>query len=149
MKPMPNVSSLAGPPVAAVTPLDVLLVDDDREIGQLMVRFLLKSGYTAECANNGQAALRILHRRQVAVVVTDILMPEVDGYELIMQLRQAPHRPAIVAMSGNPSKIGMDFLKSARQLGADHVLPKPFLPQELVGLVREILGPPAQPGATL
>jgi CheY-like chemotaxis protein len=147
MKPMPNVSSPVGPPVAAVTPLDVLLVDDDREIGQLMVRFLLKSGYTAECANNGQAALRILQRRQVAIVVTDILMPEVDGYELIMQLRQAPHRPAIVAMSGNPSKIGMDFLKSARQLGADHVLPKPFLPQDLVGLVREILGSPAQPGA--
>ncbi len=150
MKPMSQISSVAGPPVTAVTPLDVLFVDDERDIGTLMTRFLQRSGYTAESATNGQTALKVLRQRPVAVVVTDILMPEVDGYELIMQLRQMPHRPRIIAMSGNPSKMGMDFLKSARQLGADHILPKPFLPQDLVKLVGDILGPrppAAAPGA--
>lgn len=138
---MSHASSLAAPAAATVTPLDVLIVDDERDISLMMARFLEKSGYSVECALNGQTALKLLRQRPVLLVVTDILMPEVDGYELIMQLRQSPHRPRIIAMSGNPSRIGMDFLKSAQQLGADHILPKPFLPQNLVSLVREILGP--------
>lgn len=137
---MSHASSLAAPAAATVTPLDVLIVDDERDISLMMSRFLEKSGYSVECALNGQTALKMLRQRPVLLVVTDILMPEVDGYELIMQLRQSPHRPRIIAMSGNPSRIGMDFLKSAQQLGADHILPKPFLPQNLVSLVRDILG---------
>lgn len=133
------------------TPIDVLFVDDDGEIASVMIRFLTRYGYTVEGAADGHAALRVLQRRPVAVVVTDILMPEVDGYELIMKLKQTPHRPKIVAMSGNPSKIGLDFLKSAQQLGADHVLAKPFLPQTLLAIIQQMLGPrtpsPAPPGA--
>jgi len=129
----------------ASTALDVLFVDDDREIAEVMVEFLHRSGYSAEAAADGHAALKQLQRRPVALVVTDILMPEVDGYELIMKLRQAPHRPRIVAMSGNPSKIGLDFLKSAQQLGADRVLPKPYTPYTLLKLVQEMLGPRTPP----
>lgn len=128
-------------PLHALSALDVLFVDDDPEIAEVMIEFLRRSGYVAESSRDGQAALKQLQRRPVALVVTDILMPEVDGYELIMKLRQTPHRPRIVAMSGNPSKIGLDFLKSAQQLGADRVLPKPFTPQALLKLVHEILGP--------
>ncbi|AOS43347.1 Alkaline phosphatase synthesis transcriptional regulatory protein PhoP [Lacunisphaera limnophila] len=124
-----------------VTPLDVLFVDDDREIASVMSEYLRRSGYQVESAADGEVALKILHRRAVAVVVTDIQMPQLDGYELIMKLRESPFRPRIIAMSGNPSKIGLDFLKSAQQLGADRVLPKPFVPQSLLKLVAEILGP--------
>lgn len=126
---------------SAPTGLDVLFVDDEPEIAAVMTEFLRRAGYAAEAAADGQAALKQLQRRRVALVVTDILMPEVDGYELIMKLRQLPHRPRILAMSGNPSKIGLDFLKSAQQLGADRVLPKPFTPHTLLKLVQEILGP--------
>lgn len=132
---------------AAETSLDVLFVDDEPDISSVMTEFLGRSGYLAASASNGHEALKILQRRPVAVVVTDILMPEVDGYELIMKLKQTPHRPRIIAMSGNPSKIGLDFLKSAQQLGADRVLPKPFLPQALLGLVQELLGPRPAPDA--
>lgn len=150
MNTMSNPPASPGSPVSTTTPLDVLIVDDDREIGQLMTTFLRRSGYAVESVMDGHAALKTLQRRPVAVVATDILMPQVDGYELIMKLRQTPHRPKIIAMSGNPSKIGMDFLKSARQLGADLVLPKPFVPQTLVKLVQELLGPraPAAPAAS-
>lgn len=131
----------------AAARLDVLFVDDDREIASVMSEYLRRCGYTTESAADGELALKILHRRPVALVVTDILMPQVDGYELIMKLRQSPHRPRIIAMSGNPSKIGLDFLKSAQQLGADRVLPKPFVPQSLLKLVQEILGPRVPPPA--
>ncbi len=131
----------SSPVTSAPTALDVLFVDDEPEIAAVMTEFLRRSGYTAEAAADGQAALKQLQRRSVALVVTDILMPEVDGYELIMKLRQTPQRPRILAMSGNPSKIGLDFLKSAQQLGADRVLPKPFTPHTLLKLVQEILGP--------
>lgn len=131
----------------SAAPLDVLFVDDDGDIASVMTRFLTRFGYTVEHAPDGHAALRILQRRPVAVVVTDILMPEVDGYELIMKLKQAPQRPRIIAMSGNPSKIGLDFLKSAQQLGADRVLAKPFLPQALQAFIEELIGPRTPPPA--
>lgn len=132
-------------PPAAVTPLDVLIVDDEREIALIMTEYLRRCGYSVESAGDGHDALKILHRRPVTLVVTDILMPQVDGYELIMKLKQSPHRPRIIAMSGNPSKIGLDFLRSAQQLGADRVLPKPFVPQSLLKLVAEIIGPRTPP----
>jgi CheY-like chemotaxis protein len=144
MDPMPSSTGHAGPP-SPTPPLEVLFVDDDREIASVMTEYLRRCGYQAESAADGELALKILHRRPVALVVTDILMPEMDGYELIMKLRQTPHRPRIIAMSGNPSKIGLDFLKSAQQLGADRVLPKPFVPQSLLKLVAEILGPRTPP----
>jgi CheY-like chemotaxis protein len=134
-------------PTTNATPLDVLFVDDDAEIASVMTRFLARYGYTVESAADGHAALRVLQRRPVSVVVTDILMPEVDGYELIMKLKQTPHRPRIIAMSGNPSKIGLDFLKSAQQLGADRVLAKPFMPQALLAIIEEMLGPRTPPPA--
>jgi len=143
MESTPHALSQIGAPATA--PLDVLFVDDDREIAAVMTEFLRRSGYTTESASDGEVALKTLHRRPASVVVTDILMPQVDGYELIMKLKQTSQRPRIIAMSGNPSKIGLDFLKSAQQLGADHVLPKPFIPQKLVALVQEILGPRTPP----
>lgn len=136
-----------GASAGSTAPLDILFVDDDREIAGVMTEYLRRCGYSAEAAADGQIALRTLQRRPVALVVTDILMPQVDGYELIMKLKQTPHRPRIIAMSGNPSKIGLDFLKSAQQLGADRVLPKPFVPQALLKLVQEILGPRTPPPA--
>ncbi len=120
-------------------------MDDDREIAALMTEYLRRSGYAAESASDGERALKTLQRRPVALVVTDILMPQVDGYELIMKLRQSPHRPRIIATSGNPSKMGLDFLRSAQQLGADHILPKPYTPQKLLELVQEVLGPRTPP----
>lgn len=138
MTPPSSSAPSAGSPA---TPLDVLFVDDDADIASVMTRFLDRFGYTVAHAQDGHAALRILQRRPVAVVVTDILMPKVDGYELIMKLKQVPQRPRIVAMSGNPSKVGIDFLKSAHQLGADRVLVKPFLPQALLAVVEEMIGP--------
>lgn len=137
-------NSLLPSPAAVGTPavgLDVLFVDDDVDIAHLMTEYLRRSGYNAESATNGQTALKKLKGRDVAVLVTDILMPEVDGYELIMKLKQMPRRPCIIAASGNASNMGLDFLKSARQLGADRVLPKPYLPTTLLAQVREILGP--------
>lgn len=145
MNPLSNPLHQTNSPAAATTPLDVLFVDDDREIASVMTEYLRRCGYSVESAADGDLAQRILHRRPVALVVTDILMPQVDGYELIMKLRQTPHRPRIIAMSGNPSKIGLDFLKSAQQLGADHVLPKPFVPQSLLKLIQEVIGPRTPP----
>ena len=145
MDPMHQPSRPAAPAPVPEAPLDVLFVDDDPDINAVMTEFLRRSGYAVQGARDGQAALKILHKHPVAVVVTDILMPQVDGYELIMKLRQTPHRPRIIAMSGNPSKIGVDFLKSAQQLGADRVLPKPFLPQSLLTIVQEVIGPSKPP----
>lgn len=119
----------------------MLIVDDDADITRLLTLYLAKFGYSVVPANDGQAALKILRQRRVALVVTDILMPQVDGYELIMKLRQIPGRPQIVATSGNPARFGMNFLKSAQQMGADRLLAKPFLPQDLLGIVREMIGP--------
>lgn len=134
-------STSTTPPTANTEPVDVLLVDDDANITWMMSEYLRRSGYTVAAANDGNVALKTIKQRRVALVVTDILMPQVDGYELIMKLRQDPARPRIIATSGNPARIGMDILKSAQHLGADRLLPKPFLPQDMVAIVRELIGP--------
>jgi CheY-like chemotaxis protein len=138
---MAELPTLYSPSPVSSEPLDVLIVDDDLDITRLMTLYLSKFGYAVAPAHDGGMALKILRQRRVALVVTDILMPQVDGYELIMKLRQMPGRPQIIATSGNPARFGMNFLKSAQQMGADRLLAKPFLPGDMLAVVKELIGP--------
>lgn len=131
-----------GSPPARCDGFDVFVVDDNESLRTLLVDFLRSEGYRIECARNGRSAIRQLEHSPVRVVLTDIFMPEADGFELIMHLRRMNPPPLVLAMSGDGSTDPTLFLKTARQLGAREVLIKPFPLAELLGHLHGLIGTP-------
>lgn len=116
----------------------VLVIDDDPRICQLICRGFEQKGYSVFQASNGRAGLKIFQAEQPDLVITDILMPEMEGIETILQLKSASWTPKIIAISGGGRLVGREFLKWARHLGADEVLAKPFRVSALISLAAEL-----------
>jgi DNA-binding response OmpR family regulator len=119
----------------------ILLIDDDPNLLASLLRSFRAQRLERELetAENGEQAMRLAREEPFDVVVTDILMPEKEGLETIQELRQACPSTRIVAMSGGSRRVGIDVLQIARILGAEHVLPKPFLPEQLFAIMRLLL----------
>jgi DNA-binding NtrC family response regulator len=126
-------------------PAEVLVVDDDCALSRALEAVLRRDGYPVVIATNSRAAMDAIARHRIVLVISDIFMPEGDGLELLNFLRQLNPRPPIVAMSGaGVGRLG-NILEIAGALGAARILPKPFAPSQLLGLVRELIGPPVAP----
>lgn len=111
----------------------VLLVDDNEELREALRRVLERSGYEVQLAADGAEALALQGSRPADVLVTDLFMPERDGFETIESFRARYPAVHIIAMSGDAHiRIQTDYLKVAREIGAQHVLRKPFNPDELL-----------------
>lgn len=126
-----------------MTRSDILLVDDDVPLGRTLAELLRRHGYHVVLAHHGREALKQLERSRFALVISDIFMPEGDGIELLNHLRGRAPAPPLLAMSGGDSSQITGMLKIAGALGAIHTLSKPFEPSVLLGLVNELIGPPA------
>lgn len=116
----------------------ILLLDDDPELCSTLRDRLVMEGYDVQTASDGRLGLRLYHERPVDLVITDVLMPEMDGLEVIRELAGTPSPPLIIAMSGGGSR-DLGFLVEAAEFGATRTLPKPFLLNDLVSLVKELL----------
>lgn len=118
----------------------ILVVDDDAEILRQIGAALTTAGYEVHTAADGALGLKRFHVVAPDLVLIDIIMPNREGLETIMAMRQARPATKIVAMSGG-GRIGPhEFLHLARHLGADAVLAKPFRLGDMVALVRSTLG---------
>jgi CheY-like chemotaxis protein len=105
----------------------ILVVDDEESIRRVLVRILEPMGARVACAGNGVEALRALEKEEFSVVITDVLMPEMDGIELIPQIKKKRPNIYILAMSGGGHNFMGDYCtKLAASLGADAVIMKPF-----------------------
>ncbi len=113
----------------------ILVVDDERNIVELVKLYLLKEGYVVETALSGNEALRKARSLKPALLVLDINLPEVDGYEVCRILRRESNLPIIMltARSDDVDKI------VGLELGADDYLAKPFNPRELVARIKAVL----------
>lgn len=117
-----------------------ILVIDDEELIRLQVCTALKQeGYVVHQAANGNEGLTSIALSVPDLVITDILMPDKEGIETILDLRR--HYPSIriIAISGGGRTGNKDFLRTAKHLGADRTLAKPFGLGELLKVVREVL----------
>ena len=104
----------------------VLLIEDDAAVRRLVRRMLERSRHEVIEADNGRTGLDHLGSGAFDLVITDIVMPEMDGIELLIEVRKRHPAQRVIAMSGG-GRIGqMDFLGSAEMLGAAAVLQKPF-----------------------
>lgn len=118
-------SAPKSPPESARTTGSVLLVDDDPDFREMVRIAFLRAGYSVLEAGNGNAALAIMADRAVDLVVTDIIMPEVDGYEVILRLKELKSRPPLIAVTGGSLRLRMELPGMARLLGAEAAFEKP------------------------
>jgi DNA-binding NarL/FixJ family response regulator len=119
-------------------PLTILVVDDDLGTRLSISDYLDISGYSVISAENGQEALRLVEQYQPHLIVTDIAMPEMDGYELIKRVRARPVfrlLPVIFLTAHTSTKERI----RGYQLGCDNYLPKPFELEELGVVIRSLL----------
>jgi DNA-binding response OmpR family regulator len=110
----------------------ILIVDDEKEIRELLRLYIEKDGYSVVQAENGLEALKQANSAHIDLAIIDIMMPELDGYQLIKALRERGSLPIIVvsAKTENHEKIlGLD-------LGADDYVTKPFDPLEVIARIR-------------
>jgi two-component system alkaline phosphatase synthesis response regulator PhoP len=113
----------------------ILVVDDDHEVVRLMRGYLEQSGYTVLVAYNGQTAMHIIHRERPDLVLLDLMLPDLSGWEITRSVRVDPvlkHTPIIVltARVNDADKI------VGLELGADDYVTKPYNPREVVSRVR-------------
>ena len=135
---------------AAIPAAPVLVVDDDAKIVRLVRTYLERDGFTVVTAADGPAALEAIETHQPALVVLDLMLPELDGRAVIRAVRRDEEaaRTPILVLSARSSTI--DRIAGLED-GADDYLPKPFSPAELVLRVKSILrraGPAADPAPT-
>ena len=117
----------------------ILVVEDDNSVRKLLVRILTVEGYRTEQADSAAAALEIIRSDPPDLVITDLLMPDQDGLELIMKIRRSGAALKIIAISAG-GRIGpATYLELAQKLGADRAITKPFQPETLLRAVRELL----------
>ncbi|HSF67708.1 MAG TPA: response regulator [Nitrospiraceae bacterium] len=108
----------------------ILLIDDEESMRLLCQGVLERAGYRVLTAEHGQHGLRLLEQEQVDVILLDIFMPEMDGFELIPRLRKTRPDNKIIAMIGDSN-----YLTMAKHLGANDKLQKPFSVQDLLAAV--------------
>ena len=114
----------------------MLVVDDEVEITEINKRYLIQAGYEVNVAHDGQEALEIFQKYSIDLIITDIMMPNMDGYDLIGEVQYlSPEQPFlfITAKTSEPDKI------YSLSMGADDFITKPFSPRELVLRVNNIL----------
>jgi len=116
----------------------VLVVDDEPDIVALVAYHLAKSGYSVSTATNGSEGLAIARRDKPALVVLDLMLPGLSGYEVMEQLRAEPATSRVAVLMLTARREEGDRIQGLT-LGADDYLTKPFSPQELVLRVGAIL----------
>jgi CheY-like chemotaxis protein len=114
----------------------ILIVEDDLDTLHAMRKILEPLGYAVSVAGGGRDALRLLNQETVDLVITDILMPDMDGFELIAALHQSFPATRVVAMSGGKNLSPDTYLLIARGFGVDGVLQKPITRDELVMAIK-------------
>jgi len=118
-----------------VTTKTILVVDDETRLVSLVETYLKQSGYRVLTALNGVEALSVARRENPDLIILDIMMPEMDGYEF-MRIYRADHDAPIILLT---ARVDSDEKAVGLELGADDYITKPFRPRELMARVKAVL----------
>ena len=122
----------------------ILLVDDDDAIREMLELVLQREGLQVVQARDGREAVRLFSEQEFDLVITDLIMPDKEGIETIMEIRAMKRPIRIMAISGGGRVDQSMHLHLAKSVGADRVLAKPFLPHDFLKVVNELLAAPAR-----
>ena len=117
----------------------ILLIDDDVVVLCTLEIVLGDRGYDVVTAKDGVEGLRLFQENPPDLVITDLVMPEKEGIETIIEMRRERPDTKIIAISGGGRTHDGCFLKMAAELGAAAILPKPFMPDELAAKIEEVM----------
>ena len=118
--------------------VEILVVDDDAALRTAISRALRGVGHVVREAANGAEALRSVRTAPPDLIITDIMMPDSDGIELIGAVRNIHPAVRIIAISGRAAFGDLDLLNLASMIGADATLTKPMSPDELLETVAKL-----------
>jgi DNA-binding response OmpR family regulator len=118
---------------------EILLIDDDDNLRGMLRMALAHGGHTVTEAVDGRDGLLRFKAKVPQLVITDLIMPEKEGLEFMMEVRKSHPAVKFIAMSG-ANRRGTDYLRVAKYLGAAQVLSKPFTPEVLLSAVEGVLG---------
>jgi two-component system response regulator CpxR len=113
----------------------LLLVDDDVQLCKLMAEYFERENYRVECVHNGRDGLARVLEAQYDLVILDVMLPVLDGFEVLRQLRKRSSVPVIMLTARTKEQDRITGLDA----GADDYLPKPFGPDELMARIRAVL----------
>jgi len=117
----------------------ILLVDDDEQLRTMLSVVLRRAGYEVQVAIDGIEAGNSYRSHPSDLIITDLIMPEKEGLEIIRELHKDYPQAKIIAMSGGGRTGTMNYLKLAQAFGAQEVLEKPFSHQEILEAIRRVL----------
>jgi DNA-binding response OmpR family regulator len=118
-----------------VTMLEILLIDDDQNLSTLLCEFLRGQGYITRCATNGRAGLREMFEHKSDLIILDVTMPQMDGWETLKRIREVSDAPVIMLTARDDES---DILRGFSQ-GADDYVTKPFSFAQLAARVKAVL----------
>ncbi len=114
---------------------DILLVDDDTELTTMLSEYLVSETFNVDQANDGLAGLNQARNKNYDAIVLDVMMPEMDGFSVLRELRQSQSTPVIMLTAKGED---IDRIVGL-EMGADDYLPKPCNPRELVARLKAVL----------
>ena len=103
----------------------ILIVEDDKELSQLFQKVLVKNGYQVKSASDGALALEILDKEYIDLIISDIMMPVMDGYELVSELRSAGYQIPVLMIT---AKGNFDDMRQGFLSGSDDIVFNPPIP---------------------
>ena len=114
--------------------MKLLMIDDDTDLCELLSEYLSAQGFSIQTAHDGQQGLELALQNDFALILLDVMLPTIDGFEVLKQLRQSKLTPVIMLTAK-----GEDFDRIfGLELGADDYIPKPFNHRELLARVKAI-----------
>jgi DNA-binding response OmpR family regulator len=127
----------------------ILLIEDDNEVRTMLRLTLIHFGHTVMEARNGKEGLELFRRANADLVITDIVMPEKEGLEVLIELRERQVPPVkVIAISGGGRQKATEYLRLAKLMGAARVLAKPFSNEALLAAIDELLPNSEAPAQT-
>lgn len=115
----------------------ILVTDDEEPVRMIMAEVLRRFGYEVDEARSARAALEQHRKHPADLIITDLVMRDMDGTELLRRVRASSPETRVIGISGD--RRGTIYLNMAKLIGADRVLAKPFSPEELLQAVRTAL----------
>ena len=117
----------------------ILVIDDDEQVLDMLYESLTREGYDVLRASNGEEGLRLYRKEPVDLIITDLFMPEKEGIETIIELRQDFPDVKIIAISGG-GRIGTkDYLQMAKIFGVQRTFTKPVAREQLLDAIRVLI----------
>lgn len=120
----------------------ILVIEDDRSVQTLFEQLLEGEGFSVSLASNGREGLHLAREQMPDLVITDIMMPEMDGLEVIQAIQKMNPILPIIAISGGMRDIPINFLSHAQRFGACRIFEKPVSLSAILSTIKELLEAP-------